>query len=177
MAAAVFPDNTVMCNFACIGRVDLLAAHLRGRGRWVEAVAAEAEASAGHLPDLRRLVNAGWLGEPIEIIEEPHVRAVERLRIDVFGGTRARPLQHLGEAQSCFLLTNDPTWSDAAWVTDDRDAYQYAKARGIITRRTVDLFREMVAWSDLTADAAFSLLEEIDGIRGLRLPAGPKDLQ
>lgn len=177
MASAVFPDNTVLCNFACVNRVDLLGDHLRGRGKWVEAVAAEAVASAGHLPDLRRLIDAGWLGEPIEITGEADMRAVDRLRIDVFGGTRARPLQHLGEAQSCFLLTSDPRWSDATWVTDDRDAYEYARRRGILTRGTVDLFRGMVADSDITAESAFAILQEIDERRALDLPEGPLGLQ
>lgn len=34
MAPAVFPDNTVFCNFAAVERIDLLIAWLRGRGRW-----------------------------------------------------------------------------------------------------------------------------------------------
>lgn len=38
MADPVFPDNTVLCNFAAIERLDLLIGWLRGRGRWTEAV-------------------------------------------------------------------------------------------------------------------------------------------
>ena len=70
MTVAVFPDNTVLCNFAAIDRVDLLATILRGRGRWVEAVAYEAERSSRYLPGLRRIAREGWLGEPIGI-EDP----------------------------------------------------------------------------------------------------------
>ena len=176
MAAAVFPDNTVLCNFACVGRADLLGAHLRGRGRWVEAVAAEAEASACHLPDLRRLIEGGWLGEPIEITRPTDVRAVESLRVNVFGGTRTRPLQHLGEAQSCFLLSKHDEWSDAVWVTDDRDAFEFAQNQGIITRGTVELFRALVADGDLTPDRAFAVLQDIDSERGLRIPSSPREL-
>lgn len=176
MAAAVFPDNTVLCNFACVGRADLLGDHLRGRGRWVEAVAAEAEASAGHLPDLRRLIDGGLLGEPIEISKPADVAAVEHLRVNVFGGTRARPMQHLGEAQSCFLLSKDDEWSDAVWVTDDRDAFEFAQRQGIITRGTVELFRALVADGDLTPDGAFGVLQAIDNERGLRIPSSPSGL-
>ena len=31
-----FPDNTVLINFACVSRLDLLEEILRGRGRWTD---------------------------------------------------------------------------------------------------------------------------------------------
>lgn len=40
--AAVFPDNTVLCNFAAVDQLSLLRNWLLDRGRWSEAVAAEA---------------------------------------------------------------------------------------------------------------------------------------
>ncbi len=53
MAALIFPDNTVLINFASVHRLDLLRAWLRDRGRWTEAMAYEAQRSASHWPDLR----------------------------------------------------------------------------------------------------------------------------
>lgn len=77
MSAAVFSDNTVLCNFAAVGRTDLLAVILRGRGRWAEAVAYEAERSSRYLPDLRRITQGGWLGE----IDDPkQAEQIERIR-------------------------------------------------------------------------------------------------
>jgi len=35
----LFPDNTVLCNFAAVDRLDLLQAVLNGRGRWTPTVA------------------------------------------------------------------------------------------------------------------------------------------
>ena len=67
MAENLFPDNTVLCNFAAVDRLDLLKSVLGGRGRWTEAVAYEASRSAAKLPPLLRLPLEGWLDDPIEI--------------------------------------------------------------------------------------------------------------
>lgn len=174
----LFPDNTVLCNFACVSQVDLLVEHLRGRGRWVEAVAHEARQSSAHLPDLVGLLGPeAALGEPIRLDSDADIAAVERMRRVVFGGTADRPLQHLGESQTCHLLLTDPAWADSTWVTDDREAYQYAQRQGILTRGTVDLFRAMVADADLTAERAHAHLLAIDAVRpGLPIPRRAADL-
>lgn len=103
LAAAVFPDSTVLCNFAAVHRLDLLEGFLRGRGRWTEAVAYEASRSARSIPDLAGLISRGCLGEPVEIAGED-VQRVEHLRRDVFGGRAQEPLKHLGESQTCFFV-------------------------------------------------------------------------
>lgn len=178
MSVYVFPDNTVLCNFACVSRVNLLVEHLRGRGRWVEAVAHEARQSSAYLPDLTSLVgDDSALGEPIRFEDEDEAAAIDRMRRNVFGGSRSEPLKHLGEAQTCHLLTTHPEWAGATWVTDDGDAYRYAGQQGVITRGTVDVFREIVADGDLTAEAAHRQLLAIDEIRpGLPIPPRPTDL-
>ena len=55
MTEHLFPDNTVLCNFAAVNRLDLLRSVLGGRGRWTEAVAYEASRSAAKLPPLLTL--------------------------------------------------------------------------------------------------------------------------
>jgi hypothetical protein len=61
MGYAVFPDNTVLCNFAAVSRLDLLRNWLRGRWRWCEAVAREAAQSSAFLPDLVNIgLRGGW---------------------------------------------------------------------------------------------------------------------
>lgn len=176
--AYVFPDNTVLCNFACIDQVALLVDHLRGRGRWFEGVAAEARRSRGHLPGLAVLLGEDApLGEPIRIDDTEVIAAIERKRIVVFGGRADEPLKHLGEAQTCHMLQSDPTWAGATWVTDDREAFRYAQQQGLVTRGTVDLFRAMVADTDLSAADAYAHLRTIDSIRpGLPIPARPDEL-
>lgn len=74
MASFLFPDNTVLCNFTAVGRTDLLRSFLGEQGRWVEPVAAEAQRSAGYLPDLSRVIEEGWMGEPVELTDDEHIR-------------------------------------------------------------------------------------------------------
>ena len=100
MATWVFPDNTVLCNFAAVSRLDLLKDWLRGRGRWCEAVAFEARLSAAVHPALAGIVNDGWLGAPVELDHDAAI-TVDRIRRVVFGGDSTQPLKHLGEAQTC----------------------------------------------------------------------------
>jgi hypothetical protein len=59
MTQFLFPDNTVLCNFAAVDRLDLLKAVLDGRGQWTEAVAYEASRSASALPALVGLAGSG----------------------------------------------------------------------------------------------------------------------
>jgi hypothetical protein len=157
-----FPDNTVLCNFAIIERLDLLEKTLAGHGRWCEAVAYEA-AQSSRIPGLLSLATVaqgGWLDEPIEI-DQADAHRVEAVRIGIFGGSSARPLQHLGEAQTLFLLDNDERFALAYWLTGDRSAYDYAVRRGMLARTTVDIMAEAVASGDLRPGDGFSLLKAI----------------
>ncbi|MFF3003247.1 hypothetical protein ACFVTF_10605 [Kitasatospora sp. NPDC057940] len=79
-----FPDNTVLCNFASVSRLDILENVLSGRGRWTEAVAYEAKRSSRYLPALDPPDVSRWLGDPIEV-DDPE--AVERIRQGVFFGS------------------------------------------------------------------------------------------
>lgn len=177
MAEAVFLDNTVLCNFAAVHRLALLESHLRGRGRWVEAVADEARRSAAHLPDLGDLVARPWLGPPVEIDDPVAMTRVEHLRRDVFGGTAAAPRKHLGEAQTCFLLREVAEWRGSVWASDDRDAVEFARFQGISTLETLDVVREIVADGDLTPRGALDLMKAMAGAdRVLRLPDNVSDL-
>ena len=134
-----FPDNTVLCNFAAVDRLRLLQDVLDGKGRWTEAVAHEARLSARHLPVLSTLATDGWLGDPIEIDDEVERQAVERVRRGVFNGNRTAPTQHLGEAQTCVLITSRREFRASAWITDDRSAGRYSRRKGIRTLETMDL--------------------------------------
>lgn len=175
MTRGLFPDNTVLCNFAAVDRLDLLRDWLRGRGRWTAAVAFEAGRSARHLPALSDVLDEGWLGEPIEVSWEEDV---DRTRRVVFGGRRQEPLKHLGEAETCVLIQRDVTFQGSWWLSDDRDAVEYAKGRGIVTHRTIDIFRFLVADGDLTAEHAYDLMQAMYRAgRELDLPASPNDLR
>ncbi|GAA0435330.1 hypothetical protein Acor_75570 [Acrocarpospora corrugata] len=172
-----FPDNTVLCNFACVSRLDLLEAILRGRGRWTEAIAFEATRSAQVYPDLHVVARDGWLGEPIEIDDPAMIQRIEQIRRAAFGGSAREPLRHLGEAQTCFLILNRAEFTASFWITDDRDAGEYARRQGITTRDTMDLISEGVQDGCCTRDEGFELLQKMKSAgRSLRLPQQPSDL-
>lgn len=177
MAEFLFPDNTVLCNFAAVDRLDLLKSVLDGRGRWTEAVADEARRSAGWLPALRELAGSGWLDEPLEIVDDSDVLAIERIRRAVFGGSDAKPLQHLGEAQTCHVILNWAPFAGSWWISDDREALRYARFQGITTRETVDLMNIAVVNGDIAARDDFDLMMKmVDAGWHLRMPCSPKDL-
>ncbi|WP_330460413.1 hypothetical protein OIB37_28185 [Streptomyces sp. NBC_00820] len=139
---SLFPDNTVLCNFGTVGRLDLLRKLLDGHGRWTEAVAEEARRSAAYVHALAQLPVEGWLGEPIELCTDVEIALADRLRRAVFGGTQSEPLRHLGEAETLTLIQSRKEFAGAVWITDDRDASEYAVARGIPVKNTVTLMRE-----------------------------------
>jgi hypothetical protein len=176
MTEAFFPDNTVLCNFAAVERVDLLRSVLSERGRWTEAVAYEASRSAAHLRALAGLAADGWLGDPVEVTSDADIQAIERIRRAAFGGTDDRPLQHLGEAQTCYVIKHWAEFAGSWWITDDREALRYAKFQGITTRETIDLMSIAVVNGDVGATDAFSLMNLMaDRDRGLRLPKTASD--
>jgi hypothetical protein len=176
MTEFLFPDNTVLCNFAAVDRLDLLKSVLDGRGRWTEAVAYEASRSSGALPSLRTLAADGWLGEAIEITDESNIQQINRIRRAVFGGTDTEPLKHLGEAQTCFVIQEWPEFAGSWWISDDREALRYARFRGITTRETIDLMSIAVVNGDLQTREGFDLMRQmVDCGRHLRLPGSAED--
>ncbi len=177
MAEFLFPDNTVLCNFAAVDRLDLLRAALNERGRWTEAVAYEASRSEAVLPALATLKTDPCLGDPIEIADEKDMLRVERIRRAVFGGTDAEPLRHLGEAQTCHLILNVKEFAGSWWISDDAEALRYARFQHITTRETLDIVRIAVVNGDISASSGFKLMQEMtDRDRHLTLPKSADDL-
>jgi predicted nucleic acid-binding protein len=178
MSEFLFPDNTVLCNFASVNRLDLLESVLDGRGRWTEAVAYEASRSARVLPALGQLSGGAWLAEPIEIDKESEIRQINAVRRAVFGGTDDEPLKHLGEAQTCFVILNWGELTNSWWISDDREALRYARHQGITTRETIDLVNMAVVAGYIGVQEGFDLMHQIVGQgRSMRLPRSAADLQ
>jgi hypothetical protein len=178
MTEHLFPDNTVLCNFAAVDRLDLLKSVLGGRGRWTEAVAYEASRSAAKLPSLRALPYEGWLDEPIEIIDPKDIQKIAQIRRAVFDGTDDEPLKHLGEAQTCYVIKNWASLAGSWWISDDIDALRHARFQNITTRETIDIIRIAVADGDIGAAEAFRLMNQMaDSDRHLRLPKSAEELR
>ncbi|MET9968645.1 hypothetical protein ABZZ80_22645 [Streptomyces sp. NPDC006356] len=151
---------------------------LDGRGRWTEAVAYEAKQSARYLPPMQGLEEAGWLGEPIEITDSRELAEVDRVRRAVFNGPASLPTKHLGEAETCVLITMRTEFRDAVWITDDRSAGAFARRRGITTKETFDLMNEAVVEGLISAVEGHGLLGQMQaaGRHLHRVSARPEDL-
>lgn len=177
MTEYLFPDNTVLCNFAVVERLDLLRSALDGQGRWTEAVAFEASRSAEALPPLLTVPLEGWLGDPIEVTEPKEIRAIARIRRIVFGGTDDKPLRHLGEAQTCYIIGHWASFAGSWWISDDRASLRYARRQHITARETIDIVRMAVASGEIDAAAALRLMMDMaDCDRALRLPRSAEEL-
>lgn len=173
-----FPDNTVLCNFAIVSRLDLLREVLDGRGRWTEAVSNEARKSASAIPQLSSLAVDGWLGDPLEIDDPTDIELIERVRRAVFGGVPNTPTRHLGEAQTCHVILHWPGYKGSIWVSDDRDALEYARFQHITTRDTPALLSEAIANGLVTAQGGFDLLQRMADLgRSIRLPMNAEALR
>ena len=119
----------------------------------------------------------GWLGEPIEVTSESDIQR----SADPAGGLRRhrrKPLKHLGEAQTCYIIKNWAGFAGSWWISDDGDAVRYAKFQGITTRETIDLMNMAVADGDISARDAFNLMRAMaDSDRYLRLPKSAEELR
>ncbi|MEU4347173.1 hypothetical protein [Streptomyces sp. NPDC023838] len=177
MSDILFPDNTVLCNFAAVERLDLLRVVLDGRGKWTEAVAREARKSAEKLPALHDLRHQGWLGQAIRVTAPGDRESVGHLRTAVFGGQADRHLQHRGEAETCHIIQHWPQFAGAWWISDDKSALEYAIKQGIMTAETLGIMQLAVKAGFVTAEESFDLMQKMHQLdRNPRLPRSVTDL-
>jgi len=123
----MFPDNTVLVNFAIINRMDLLKRLANGNGRWCATVATECAESA-RLPELAALSGAeGIFGEPLfpDAAEHQDVRVLR----DQLARPGDPPTQHLGEAETIAIIVRRQL--PCFFVSDDRGAARLAAQNSI----------------------------------------------
>lgn len=173
----LFPDTSVVVCFGQADELGVLERYLRGKGRVLEAVAKEISDSANHVPTLKDLDQQALFGDPIPLNRAADIRAVEGIRVAVFGGGKARPRQHLGESQTLHLLRTDDSYRASVWLTEDREAYRFAQRQHIATRDTFGILCDMVGYLDLSIDRAYEVAQRIldAGEPMLREPDSPHD--
>jgi predicted nucleic acid-binding protein len=132
VAVLLFPDNTVLINFALIGRMDLLERLANRNGRWCATVATECDASARR-PELAALSAArGIFGRPW-FPNAAELRETRSLREEL-ASPGDRPHRHLGEAETLAIMIRRRV--DGYFVTDDNDAVRLATRHGVRVVRT-----------------------------------------
>jgi predicted nucleic acid-binding protein len=166
----MFPDNTVLINFAIINRMDLLERLANGNGRWCATVATECKESA-KLPALAALDGAGQIfGEPLFPNEAEH-QDVRVLR-DQLAGPGDRPTQHLGEAETLAIVVRRRL--PCFFVTDDRGAARLATKNGIGVADTWHLLKVANRKGWLDADTLWGYMQTLGG-QGRGAPPGVRD--
>jgi predicted nucleic acid-binding protein len=154
----MFPDNTVLINFAIINRMDLLSRLANGNGRWCATVARECAASARERPDLPALGGAREIfGEPLfpDAAEHLDVRVLR----DELAGPGDGQTRHLGEAETVAIIVRRQL--RCFFVTDDHDATRLASRKGIQVVSTWLLLRVAHRQGWLDADTLWGYVQTI----------------
>jgi len=168
--ALLFPDNTVLVNFGVLGRVDLFAELVDGRGSWTSTIAEECGRSSRE-PGLESLARMREiLGEPLA----PSRR--ERVDLLVIRAELAAPgdpaTKHLGEAEAIAIITGRAL--EAAFFTDDRAAAALAARHGIRVYTTAHLILLAVRSRRINGDTGWDLVTRLRAV-GRRTPGLPSD--
>lgn len=172
MAAPAIFDTCSLENFTVVDRLDLLEGRYGHRACWTVTIESEVTRGLRKEPKLRDVLDAKWLGEPIDIM--PDVEGVQA----IFNNRRAlskvpsamAATEHLGEAEIIYLMeTGHRDW---LFITDDQPAKDMAKRRGLRAIDSAEVLADCFAMGEITCPAAYKLLEQmVDKDRGVRLPA------
>lgn len=157
MTVLVFPDTTVVRNFALLHRMDLLGLLVGERGAWCGTVASECSDQAKNesLSDMALapdIFGAPWYPEAAEQVEI-------RLLRDRLASPGEGRHQHLGEAETVVLASRRAAGS--FFVTDDRSATRVAVEHGLTVVTTADLIRLAVRTGKVDADVAWGYVQTL----------------
>lgn len=128
MNNTVFIDTCTLENFAVVDRLDLLKARFDGRAIWTATIKFEIERGLSSHPHLRRVLDAGWLGEPLEV--DGDLVTIDRVRRGLMDGKPPnKAMDHLGEAEVIYLLgtrapSSSPTTGPRRTSQNARDTEQ-----------------------------------------------------
>jgi predicted nucleic acid-binding protein len=157
----LFPDNTVLVNFAIISRLDLLSRLAHGNGQWCATVARECAQSAKH-PGLAALAGAGEIfGEPL-YPDAAELQDATILRDELAGPGDTR-YAHLGEAETlAIIIRRRPV---CFFVTDDQDAKRLAARHHVPVVSTWRLLLVAYKTSWVDADTLWGYVQTLRGQR------------
>jgi|ERR1022692_1263235 hypothetical protein len=163
----MFPDNTVLINFALLNRMDLLSWLANGHGRWCATIATECAESARR-PELTALAGAAEIfGEPLYPDQAEH-QDVLVLR-DQLASPGDPPRRHLGEAETIAIAVRRKL--KCFFVTDDRDAARLASKNGVQVVDTWRLLKMAHRKGRVDADTLWGYVLTIEG-HGRGIPRG-----
>jgi hypothetical protein len=166
----MFPDNTVLVNFAIINRMDLLGRLVRDNGRWCATAARECERSAdvaglAALDDAREIFGDPLFPDQAELQDTVIIR-------DELAGPGDSRYQHLGEAETLAIVTRRGL--TCFFATDDREAARLAAKKNIPTADTWRLLSLAYRQGWLDADTFWGYVQTIR-VQGRKGPRGVSD--
>jgi hypothetical protein len=149
-------DTCTLSNFSAVGRLDLLEGRYGYRARWTETIQIEISRGRKNHAHLQDVLDAAWLGEPIEIdADTAALREIDIVR-RALGGSSAEPLQHLGEAEAIYYLQHvEP---NGIFATDDQAALDFAKNRGVFAINSARMLAECYQSDEVGCPEAYDLL-------------------
>lgn len=159
--ALIFPDNTVLINFAYCDEMDLLGKIVAGRGMWTASVAFECDDKASKL-DLPEMANShGVFGEPLRPDRVEHIQT--RIHREHFMKPGDGPKKHLGESETLAIIENRRFEETTIFVTDDGGVPIRAKACNILVSciTTWDLVRFAVRAGHMDEVTALGMRETL----------------
>jgi hypothetical protein len=121
-------------------------------------------------PYLQRILDAKWLGEPVEIGGSPvALTEINNIR-RALGALPGDEMEHLGEAEIIYHLQYVDL--GAFFVTDDQPALDFARRRNVNGFDTYQIMRECYAMGEIGCPDAYEVIVEMSRIdRGVRVPA------
>ena len=103
----VYFDTCTLSNFAVVDRLDLLEERYGYRARWTETVQWEIRRGLSAAPHLQRVLDADWLGEPIEVGGDPiALTEINNIRRGL-GAHPSNQTDHLGEAEPPWIFRRE----------------------------------------------------------------------
>ena len=171
----VYFDTCSLSNFAAVDRLDLVRTRYGRRVRWTETVRFEISRGLPRYDYLRRVLDAGWLGEPVEITPAPDaLREIDLIRRGL-GGRPAEPTRHLGEAELIWHL--ETAARGAVLVSDDRPAAAFARQRGLPVLDSAAVLAECYAHGEVGCPEAYDVLVDMrQNGRGVLVPADHREV-
>lgn len=171
MTVLLFPDNTVLINFALISRMDLLERLANGHGRWCATVASECAKSALE-PELGSMTLAtNIFGLPLYPESGAERIDIEALRIEL-AQPNDPPHKHLGEAETLAIMAR--RGFEGFFVTDDKSASRLARNNGVKVISTWHLLRLAARCGFVDPDTMWGYLQTLHG-KHRGMPNGVKD--
>lgn len=170
VAGNVIIDTCTLENFAVVGRLDLLEIRYGNRVRWTETIKFEITRGVRAEPLLRDVLNATWLGAPLQVAGDVQtLQRIERIRRGLGAKLGDPATLHLGEAEVIdYLETREPSW---IFVSDDQPSVDLAKRRGLNALDTQRVLADCYASAEIGCPDAYNLLLKMQALgRGVRVP-------